>query len=182
MEDLTQAPAFNEMQQIKRHFFALRNGIIADTIRKAGYDYKIIFGLNLPQLKEIAQSTSINKELSLMLRANVTTRESLLLATMLYPVESLTFDDAVSWAEECQTTEVSDILCHTLLRRFDEAERLCKVLVGGSSIMGRYTGLRLLLNLNVRIDDNIKAVCKKEITDSTPLRYIARQVLTDKCE
>ena len=45
---------FNQIQLIKRRFFAMRNGIVADTIRKAGFDYRMIFGLNLPQLKDIA--------------------------------------------------------------------------------------------------------------------------------
>ena len=35
----------NEMQIVKRHFFAMRNGIIADTLRRAGSPYHIIFGL-----------------------------------------------------------------------------------------------------------------------------------------
>ena len=45
---------YNRMQIIKRRFFAMRNGIIADTLRKAGLDYRMIFGLNLPQVVEIA--------------------------------------------------------------------------------------------------------------------------------
>ena len=45
---------FNPLQNIKRRFFALRNGVIADTLRRAGSPFKIIFGLNLPQLAEIA--------------------------------------------------------------------------------------------------------------------------------
>ena len=45
---------YNQMQIIKRRFFAMRNGIIADTLRKAGLDYRMIFGLNLPQITDIA--------------------------------------------------------------------------------------------------------------------------------
>ena len=41
---------FNQTQEIKRRFFAMRNGIVADTIRKAGLQDKMIFGLNLPQI------------------------------------------------------------------------------------------------------------------------------------
>ena len=46
---------YNQMQIIKRRFFAMRNGIIADTLRKAGLDYRMIFGLNLPQITDIAR-------------------------------------------------------------------------------------------------------------------------------
>ena len=49
--------SFNEMQTVKRHFFALRNGVIADALRRAGSPFRIIFGLNLPQIAEIAMKT-----------------------------------------------------------------------------------------------------------------------------
>ncbi len=42
------------MQQIKRRFFAMRNGVVADMLRRAGSPFHIIFGLNLPQIVEIA--------------------------------------------------------------------------------------------------------------------------------
>ena len=40
----------------------MRNGIVADTLRKAGSPYRIIFGLNLPQISEIARVTGCNHE------------------------------------------------------------------------------------------------------------------------
>ena len=33
---------------IRKEFFALRNGMIADTLRKGGLEQKYIFGLQLP--------------------------------------------------------------------------------------------------------------------------------------
>lgn len=55
---------FNQIQLIKRRFFAMRNGIVADTIRKVGFDYRMIFGLNLPQLKDIAAELPHTVELA----------------------------------------------------------------------------------------------------------------------
>lgn len=46
---------FNKMQLLKRRFFAMRNGAVADSLRRQGADYRIIFGLNLPQLVDIAR-------------------------------------------------------------------------------------------------------------------------------
>lgn len=168
---------FNEMQQIKRQFFALRNGIIADTIRRAGGNYKIIFGLNIPQLKEIAQDIGKNKELSLMLFDNDTTRESLLLAPMIYPADELTFQDALVMASNTKTYETADTLSHTLLRHFKDAKTLCKDLIHNDNTMARYTGLRLFLNLQLSITEDVKNICNDEIEKSSPLRYISKQVL-----
>ena len=81
---------FNDLQIIKRRFFAMRNGIIADTIRKSGAPYRMIFGLNLPQIDEISRETGKNKELAEKLHADTSTRESQLLAPMLMPEEEMT--------------------------------------------------------------------------------------------
>ena len=45
---------FNTMQTLKRRFFAMRNGLLADQMRRAGSNFRIIFGLNIIQLNEIA--------------------------------------------------------------------------------------------------------------------------------
>ncbi len=82
-------PEYNRMQIIKRRFFAMRNGIIADTLRKAGLEYKIIFGLNLPQITEIAAEQPHEADLAEELWADRRTRESLMLAPMLYPAAEL---------------------------------------------------------------------------------------------
>ena len=71
-----------QMQHIKSRFFALRNGVIADRLRKSGSPYKIIFGLMLPQMEQIAGECVPSKELAEMLWNNRSTRESRLLASM----------------------------------------------------------------------------------------------------
>ena len=43
------------IQEIKKEFFTFRNGFLADTLRKAGMPYAVIFGLNVPQLGDIAR-------------------------------------------------------------------------------------------------------------------------------
>ena len=76
MEKEERTPEFNEMQKVKRQFFALRNGVVADALRRAGLPHRIIFGLSVVDLKMIAREVGVNTELSEMLRDNVSTRES----------------------------------------------------------------------------------------------------------
>ena len=40
----------DSIKQIKHNFMAYRNGIVSDTLRKAGMPYNIIFGTQLPQI------------------------------------------------------------------------------------------------------------------------------------
>ena len=61
----------------------MRNGIVSDTLRKAGSPYRSISGLNLPQLAEIARETGRDETLAAILRADDHTRESQLMAPML---------------------------------------------------------------------------------------------------
>ena len=78
---------FNDMQVVKRRFFAMRNGAVADNMRKLGANYRIIFGLNLPQIVEIANETPHDEVLAEALWQIKSTRESQLLAPMIYPRE-----------------------------------------------------------------------------------------------
>lgn len=135
------------MQTVKRHFFAMRNGIIADVLRRGGSPFKIIFGLNLPQIVEIASATPQQRELACRLWENTSTRESMLIAPMIMPRESFTIDDARTWTAQCPCFEVADILCHRLLRHLPFALDLVKEFLGSENEMTRYAGVRLACNI-----------------------------------
>lgn len=138
---------YNRMQIIKRRFFAMRNGIIADTLRKAGLDYRMIFGLNLPQIVEIAADQPHTADLAEELWADRRTRESLLLAPMLYPASEMDAATAMRWLTEAPTTEVADVLCLKLLRNVSGALDVALSALTSAESMTRYAALRLLFNL-----------------------------------
>jgi hypothetical protein len=81
------------------------------------------------------------------LRANDTTRESMLIAPMLFPVDELTMEEAYTWAATAPTPEVADILCLKLLRNSPLAPSLASRLLASPEASERYCGLRLVLNL-----------------------------------
>lgn len=151
MEDKTQSSpvaVYNDMQTIKRRFFAMRNGIIADVLRRGGSPFRIIFGLNLPQIVEIAAETEPSADLAERLWANSTTRESMLAAPMIYPREDFDLPTALRWCAGIPAVEVADILCHRLLRHRPFAADLAdSLLAAEASELSRYTGLRLYFNI-----------------------------------
>lgn len=147
------SPSFNEMQTLKRHFFAMRNGVIADVLRRGGSPFRIIFGLNLPQIVEIANQTRHTKELALRLWQNTSTRESMLIAPMLMPREEFDIDEARVWAAQVPAFEVADILCHRLLRHLPYADKLVGDFIAADSEMLRYTGVRLACNLQYTLPE-----------------------------
>lgn len=125
----------------------MRNGVIADALRKGGVDTPIIFGLNLPQIVEIAAGQDARPQLAEQLWADVRTRESRLLAPMVYPVEMMNEEDAERWLLTAGNVETADILCHRLLRRHPQAAGIAVKHAGDEEPMVRYTSLRLMLNL-----------------------------------
>lgn len=144
---------YNDMQRVKRRFFAMRNGVVADALRKAGSPFRFIFGMNLPQLVETVDILGgPNEGLARQLWANNATRESMLLAPMLMPVDAFTHYDALQWTSLIPAAEVADVLCHRLLRyepyAWDLAEQLSE---SATTNMEVYTALRLALNI-VRTD------------------------------
>lgn len=142
---------FNTMQLVKRRFFAMRNGAIADSLRRLGAPYRIIFGLNLPQITEIAAEFPHTPDLARALWANKTTRESMLLAPMLFPPEAMTPDEAARWIQEAPTPEIIDVLCLKLLRRLPFATDLIDAFALSAIDLHRYAALRLTFN---RLADN----------------------------
>ena len=157
---------YNQMQIIKRRFFAMRNGIIADTLRKAGLDYRMIFGLNLPQITDIAADLPHTPGLAAELWADTRTRESLLLAPMLYPVEHMTADTAAEWLSQAPTTEVADVLCLRLLRRHPDALAIALDALDSPAEITRYAALRLLFNLLILAQSPGSAVSAATLASS----------------
>ena len=131
------------LQAIKHRFYAMRNGIVADTLRRAGAEYRVIFGVNLPQLKEIASDIGYDAVLARELWANVSTRESVLLAPMIMPAEEFTIDEARRWVASAPSVEAVDVLCLRLLGRMPFAAQIAEeCLVSDSRIM-QYAAMRL---------------------------------------
>lgn len=174
--------AYNDIQLIKREFFSLRNGIIADTIRRSGAPYKIIFGLNMPQLKEIADSIGPDRAMADSLHANTTTRESLMLAPMIFPRGEMTPELAMQWIADSPTTEVTDVTCHRLLRHLPFAAETARQLAGSDSDMLRYAALRLMLNLRDFPSDEAAATARAELSRAVPLTAGVARMLLDRFE
>ena len=173
---------FNEMQTVKRRFFAMRNGAVADNMRRHGANYRIIFGLNLPQIVEIANETPCSVDLAEALWKNQSTRESMLMAPMIYPREDFRFETACRWASEVPTAEVADVLCHRLLRHTEFAWQLASSLVKSSVAIERYLALRLMFNLLPSHLDEVEQYATVELEHNESLTAILCRQLIDEVE
>lgn len=139
-----------ELKDIKQEFFAYRNGMLADTLRDAGDTHKIIFGLNVPQIKAIADRVEKSAEIAQQLWNNDTSRESRLAAPMVYPADKFTKETAQKWIDSLINIEETDILCHRLLCMTDYAEDMVYELANSEDDTKQYCGYRLAINIIMR--------------------------------
>ncbi len=168
----------NVMQNVKQRFFALRNGLLADMLRRGGSPFRIIFGLNLPQLKEIAGVFGTDDGLAEALWANVSTRESRLLAPMVADADAFGHDRAMTWlASASGSLEELDVLCHALLRKLPYGRALVDELAGAEDAQLRYAALRLMMSFVSRDPVGALALAEAELERGEALTAgVARQL------
>ncbi|MBQ0119757.1 MAG: DNA alkylation repair protein [Bacteroidales bacterium] len=156
----------NDINSIKKEFFAFRNGIIADGLRNNGDPHQYIMGCQLVDVIAIASRVEHSAALAQELWNDSKHRECRMVASMLYPCEIIDYNTAHDWATSVESKEIADVLCHRLLRRLTFAEALGFDLVASSEYLVKYTGWRLILNLvlngNIKNLPSVKDAVLKE--------------------
>ena len=133
--------------ELRKAFFAHRNGVVADTLRAAGDPHPFIMGCQLTDIVAIASNYVPDAEVAQTLWNDSDHRECRMAAIMLYPVEEFTMETALEWCRSVESAEIADVLCHHLLRKLPYASSLVERLLADEALLVRYTALRLLLNL-----------------------------------
>lgn len=159
---------YNDLQLIKRQFFALRNGIIADVLRKSGSPFRMIFGLNIPQIVESASPWKGNADFARRLWADTATRESMMAACVIMPYEEMTLAEARQWLVSSPCQETTDFLSHKVLRHLPEARRLAEDLITSSDSLLRYAAIRIMWNIYMRDPAGMLELATKATGDSDP--------------
>lgn len=136
-----------QVNNIKHELFALRNGVVADALRKAGAPHRFIMGCTLSDIATLAQACTPGAPLAQALWDDASHRECRLLAPMLYPPEQFSRATAMQWCRSLLTHEEADVLCHRLLRHLPYRDALVDDLLGSDGPMTRYCAFRLMLNI-----------------------------------
>ena len=181
------------LRGIRKEFFAFRNGIIADKLRKAGDPHHMIMGCLLvdiigivSRVRECIGDKTQMATIASELWSDTNSRECRLAAPMLYPAESMTLDLALQWCKSVETTEVADNLCHKLLRHLDFADALFRQLITQDQPLIKYTGYRLLLNLivmgKIQLNDSLRAIVEHEANQTAqgPIAPPLKDILEDE--
>lgn len=111
------------VREIKRSFRPLMNGVASQSMRQKGVDYKINWGVSLPDLQKMAQQYGKNLELAVALwQENI--RECKILATLIMPPGEM--DDALAekWMGEINSQDLAEMASFNLFQHLRHAAEL----------------------------------------------------------
>lgn len=108
------------IKEIKKQFRLYMNGVVSQSMREKGLDYKLNFGIELPRLKEIAAKFEKNHDVAQALwKENI--RECKILAGLLQPVETFYPEIADIWVEDMHYPEIAELTCMNLFQHLPYA-------------------------------------------------------------
>ena len=131
------------VREIKGKLRLFMNGVISQSLREKGLKYRLIFGVELPRLKEIASEYEPNHELAQALwKEDI--RECKILAAYLQPIESFYPEIADIWMEQIHNSELADYVCMALFRRLPYASQKAFEWMASNERMTIYMSVKCL--------------------------------------
>ena len=134
------------IKDIKKELRAAMNGIASAQMRQAGAPYKLIFGVELPRLQNIAKEFTPNHQLAQRLWSE-NIRESKLLASMLMPLDLFSEELADIWVDEIHTAEVAQVTSMHLFSRLPFAPALAFEWIASENEMRQLCGYTIIARL-----------------------------------
>ena len=135
-----------KIKEIKQSFRLMMNGTASRSMREKGADYKLNWGVSLPDLQAMAEEIGKDYELAISLwKEDV--RECKILATMIMPPERMLPEIVDIWMEQTTQTEIAEQLAFNLLQHLDYAPMLAFKWIASERPIYKLTGYHLLSRL-----------------------------------
>lgn len=117
-----------ELSAIKKYFFAYRNGITADVLKRGGSAFTTIFGVDVASISALARQLGNRQDLACALWQDDHVRESHLLAPWLMDPSKVSVADALELTDGVKDMEDAMMLAFRVLKRMDNPEKLLEIL------------------------------------------------------
>lgn len=113
----------DQLREVKKRLRLSMNGVVSQSMRDKGLNYRIIFGVELPRIKYVASFFYPEHKLAQALwKEDI--RECKIMATLLQPQESFYPEIAEIWVEDIKYLEIAENLVMHLLQYMDYAPQL----------------------------------------------------------
>lgn len=131
---------------IKQKLRLSMNGVASGSMRQAGIEYKLNFGVGIPELKRIASEIEKDAELAGGLwKEDI--RECRMIAAMIYPEDRFLPDLADVWIEQIEYPDLAEVCCMYLFCRMQGASEAAFRWIASDNGMARYCGFLTLAHL-----------------------------------
>lgn len=109
-----------QLKDIKTQLRLSMNGVVSQSMREKGLNYKLNFGVELPRIKAIAATHEKSHDLAQALwKENI--RECKILAGLLQPVDMFYPQIADIWVEDMPNMEIAELTCMNLFQHLPYA-------------------------------------------------------------
>ena len=134
------------VRQIKQSFRLLMNGVASRSMREKGVDYKINWGVSLPDLQQLASKYEKNYDLAIALwKEDI--RECKILATMLMPADQMPIEVVDIWMEQTNSQEMVEMAAFNLFQHLEYAPVLAYQWMAASDELRQMAGFLVLARL-----------------------------------
>ena len=135
-----------KLKEIKKSFFLRMDGTASRSMREKGLDYKINWGVSIPDLRKIADEYGKDYALAIELwKENI--RECKILATMMMPPEQMLPEIVELWMEQTPSQEIAEMAAFNLYQHLEYAPVLAFQWIAGDNEMEQICGYNLLARL-----------------------------------
>ena len=173
-----------KLQLIKRDFRSLMNGSAAASLREKGLHYRLIFGVEWPQLMRLSAEIGKDHDLAQALwKEDI--RECRLLAGLIQPVETFSLELADVWIETMHYPEEAQYTVLSLFQHLPHVSEAAFNWIARSEEMYQLCGWLVLarlfmkgLPLNTRSEDEFIDQAETSLQDpSLAVRVAARNAV-----
>jgi hypothetical protein len=135
-----------KLKSIKQSFRLLMSGPTSQSMRSKGFGYKINWGVQLPQLREMAVEYGKDYDLAAALwKEDI--RECKILATMIMPADQMLPELADVWMEQTPTQEIAELCAMNLYQHLDYAPVLAFEWIASDQPLRQLCGYHILARL-----------------------------------
>lgn len=134
------------IKDIKSKFRLFMNGMVSQSMREKGMEYKLNFGIEYPRIKEIATGYEPDHELAQALwKENI--RECKILAGLLQPADTFYSEIADIWIEGMDYPELAEYTVMNLFQRLPYASEVVFRWIADEREMFQLCGFLLMARL-----------------------------------
>ncbi|MEA4985632.1 hypothetical protein SDC9_37795 [bioreactor metagenome] len=143
---LTNSELDQQINLIKRQIRLSMDGIVADSMKEHGIVYKKNYGVSITRLRDLAKNYTKNHDLAQRLWL-LEIRETMILASLLQPVETFTPEIATHWSNKCNNIELIEQVCMNLFQHLPFAADFGQNCILSENMQQQIFGFSLLLRI-----------------------------------